>query len=69
MVLVFLISRLAGPHITDTMMRDFRSCGGLITLVTGMKVAKVRDFPVAEMIPAMVLVFLTSYAWTALLVH
>ena len=69
MVLVFFISRLAGPHITDTMMRDFRSCGGLITLVTGMKVAKVRDFPVAEMIPAMVLVFLTSYAWTGLMVH
>jgi hypothetical protein len=69
MVLLFFLSRLAGPHISDTMMRDFRACGGLITLVTGMKVAKIKDFPVAEMIPAMVLVFLTSYAWTGLMVH
>ena len=69
MVLIFFLSRLAGPHITETMMRDFRACGGLITLVTGMKVAKVKDFPVADMIPAMVLVFLFSWGWTALFVH
>ena len=69
MVLIFLISRLAGPHISSTMMKDFRSCGGLITFVTGMKVAKVKDFPIAEMIPAMVLVFLFSWGWTALFVH
>ena len=32
-------------------------------IATGFKIAKIRDFPVADMIPAMVLVWPLSWAW------
>jgi len=44
---------------------DFRACGGLIMLATGFRIAKLGDFPIADMIPAMVLVWPLSWAWTA----
>ena len=39
--------------------------GGIILLATGFRITKIRDFPIADMIPSMILVWFTSYAWTA----
>ena len=50
------------------MIDDFRACGGLIMIATGLRIAGVRDFPIAEMIPAMLLVWPLSRAWTAWIV-
>lgn len=69
LLLFFFLSKLAYPLISPSMINDFRSCGGLITFVTGLKVAKVKEFPIADMLPAMVLVFFFSWGWTALFMH
>ena len=50
------------------MVDDFKACGGLILLATGLRIAKIKDYPIADMIPAMVLVWPISYAWTAWIV-
>lgn len=65
---LFFCARLIFPLTTPAMINDFKACGGLILLATGLRICKIRDFPVADMIPAMVLVWPISYAWTAWIV-
>ena len=64
-LILFFCARLIYPLTTPSMINDFKACGGLILLATGLRIARVRDYPVADMIPAMILVWPLSYAWTA----
>ncbi|MBR4711254.1 MAG: DUF554 domain-containing protein [Clostridia bacterium] len=65
---LFFCARLIFPLTTPSMVNDFKAVGGLIMLATGFRITKVRDFPIADMIPAMILVWPISYAWTAWIV-
>ena len=42
---------------------DFKACGGFVLLATGFRMCKIKMFPVADMIPAMVLVFPITIFW------
>jgi len=42
---------------------DFKACGGFIMLATGFRMCKIKMFPVADMIPAMVLIFPIAIFW------
>lgn len=70
-----MVSGMTGDHsillaktvldLPTAMIADFKACGGILLLATGFRMIKVKEFPVAEMIPAMVLVMPISYVWTA----
>ena len=60
---LFACARLIFPLTTPAMINDFKACGGFIMLATGFRIIKVKQFPVAEMIPAMVLVMPLSWLW------
>ncbi len=64
-LLLFFSAKLIYPLTTPSMINDFKACGGIILLATGFRITKIRDFPIADMIPSMILVWFTSYAWTA----
>ncbi len=55
-LLLFACARLIYPLTTPAMIGDFKACGGLIMLATGFRIAKIKDFPIADMSPAMILV-------------
>ena len=61
---LFACARLIFPLTTPAMINDFKACGGFIMLATGFRIIRVKQFPVAEMIPAMVLVMPLSWLWT-----
>lgn len=65
---LFLCARLIYPLTTPAMINDFKACGGLIMLATGLRITKIKDFPIADMIPAMLLVWPLSWMWTAWIV-
>lgn len=65
-MLLYLLSGLILPLCTDVMIGDFRACGGVLLLATGFRMMKVREFPIADMIPAMVLVMPVSWLWSVL---
>ncbi len=67
-MLLFLCAGFLYPLTTPVMIDDFRACGGLIMIATGLRIAGVKDFPIADMIPAMLLVWPLSWAWTAWIV-
>ena len=45
------------------MIDDFKACGGILMLATGFRMAKIKEFSVADMIPAMILVMPVSWLW------
>ena len=40
-----------------------KACGGFVLLATGFRIAKIKEFPIADMIPAMILVMPISAIW------
>lgn len=60
---LFLAARVIFPLTTSVMIADFKACGGFLLVATGLRMAKIRSFPVADMIPAMVLIMPISSLW------
>lgn len=65
--LLFACAGLVYPMTTPVMIDDFKAVGGFIMLATGFRMIQLEKFPTADMIPAMVLVFPFSWAWTTFL--
>lgn len=64
-VILFALGGVIIPHTTPSMIADFKACGGFLMLATGFRMIKVKMFPIADMLPAMVLVMPISLFWTA----
>ena len=62
--LVYALAGVIAPYTTPEMFRDFSGCGGLLVLATGFRIAEIRMFPVADMLPALALVMPFSYLWS-----
>ena len=62
---LYLLAGAIYPLCTPAMINDFKACGGILLLATGFRMIKVKEFPVADMIPAMVLVMPVSWLWTS----
>lgn len=60
---IFFAARFIEPLTTPDMINDFKACGGFLLMATGLRMAKIKDFPVADMIPAMILIMPLSWAW------
>ena len=54
------------PLTTDGMIADFSAVGGLIMLATGLRICGILSFSVANMIPALFLIFPFSALWARL---
>lgn len=65
---LYFSSSLILPHTTEIMIADFTACGGLLMLATGFRIAAIKAFPIANMLPAMALVMPFSYVWNTWIV-
>ena len=63
-VILFLLARFILPFTYPSMISDFKACGGFLMLATGFRMVKLKMFPIAEMIPAMILVMPLSWLWS-----
>ena len=63
-LLLFALAGLLYPLFSVSMINDFKACGGLIIFVTGLRILKLKPFPIADMLPAMLLVMPASWLWT-----
>jgi hypothetical protein len=64
---LFFSASFVMPLTTPAMLQDFSACGGLILLATGFRIAGIRFFPIANLIPALVLVMPVSFLWEKLM--
>lgn len=62
-MLLFVLAKVIFPLTTTVMINDFKAAGGVLLLATGFRMLKLRNFPVADMIPAMILIMPVSWLW------
>ena len=60
---LFFAATAIFPLTTPGMINDFKACGGFLMLATGFRMVKLKNFPTADMIPAMVLIMPMSWFW------
>lgn len=66
---LYFLSHVIMPLIQPYMIADFSACGGIIMFVTGLRIAGIKNFPIANMLPALVLVMFVSYYWQIIFIH
>lgn len=62
--LLFFLAKAILPMTSESMIADFKACGGFLLLATGVRMMKLKDLPIADMIPAMILVMPVSFGWS-----
>ncbi|MDQ7092848.1 DUF554 domain-containing protein [Desulfosporosinus sp. PR] len=63
MTLFFSASAIL-PMTTPAMVADFTALGGMIMLATGLRISGIKAFPIANMLPGLILVMPISHLWT-----
>ena len=60
----FFLAKAILPFVNSTMIADFKACGGVITMITGLTVSKILDVRAMNLVPALILVmpFVGLYA-------
>ena len=52
------------PYISEPMLNDFTSCGGIIFLATGLRMCGIKIFPIINMLPALLVVLPLTHFWS-----
>lgn len=60
---LFLSAGFILPLVNEHLIGDFSALGGIIMLVTGFRICGIKSFPVANMLPGMILVMPISSLW------
>ena len=63
-IIIFYLAKVIFPLTTPDMLNDFRAVSGILMIANGFRIMNLKMFPVADMIPAMILVFPLSALWS-----
>ncbi|MCF2661536.1 DUF554 domain-containing protein [Pseudoflavonifractor phocaeensis] len=63
LVCFYLLSTMIAPYLSEEMIGNFSACGGLIQLVNALRIAKLKDPPVLDLIPGLLLIIPITYLW------
>nr|WP_025247743.1 DUF554 domain-containing protein [Mannheimia varigena] len=64
--ILVLLASIIMPLTTPNMLADFSATGGLLLFATGFRICGIKNFPVANMLPALLLAMPISYLWERL---
>lgn len=56
LMICFFLAKAILPYINDVMIADFKACGGVITMITGLTVSKILNVKAMNLVPALILV-------------
>ena len=62
-LIVFGLAKLVVPPTTPELLNDFMACGGILTVAAGLRVSKIKDSPLINMLPALIFVMPFSSLW------
>ena len=60
---LFFLAKIIFPLTNETMINDFKAVGGMILIATSFRMIKVKEFPVADMIPSMIIAMPLSWLY------
>ena len=61
--LVFFLARLIVPLTTPELLNDFMGCVGILTIAAGLRISKIKEVPLMNLVPALILVMPFSWLW------
>lgn len=64
---LFLSASFIVPMTDATMIADFSATGGIIMIATGFRICGIKSFPIANMLPALLIVMPLSHFWVAVM--
>jgi len=64
MGIIFCAGKLLAPWVDAAMMADLTACGGVLTLIAGFRVGKIKSLPLVDLMPALLLVLPLSRLWS-----
>lgn len=62
----FFLAKVLIPMMSDAMLTNFVACGGVLSIAAGMRMAKIRQYPVIDMLPALALILVLTPLWERL---
>ena len=62
----FFLAKVLIPMMSDAMLTNFIACGGVLSIAAGMRMAKIRQYPVIDMLPALALILVLTPLWERL---
>ena len=62
----FFLAKILIPMMSDAMLTNFIACGGVLSIAAGMRMAKIRQYPVIDMLPALALILVLTPLWERL---
>ncbi len=65
-LLVFCLAKLVVPLTTPELLNNFMACGGILTVAAGLRVSRITDIPLINLLPALVLAMPFSSLWNAI---
>jgi hypothetical protein len=60
---LFFCAKLIMPVLSDDMIGDFSAVGGVISIITCFRVAKVKDMRIINVLPSLIIVFPITLLW------
>ncbi len=66
-VSVYFLAKVLMPVMTQPMEMNFIACGGLLTVAAGMRMAHIKEYPLIDLLPALILVMPMTRLWLALM--
>ncbi|MBR4743421.1 MAG: DUF554 family protein [Oscillospiraceae bacterium] len=63
---LFFCARAVMPLLSDEMVANFSGISGIVNAATALRVAKIKDFKVLNILPGMILVFPLTLLWGVL---
>ena len=66
-MILLLIGQSIMPMLTPDMVADFSGLGGFIMFVTGLRICGIKSFPVANLLPGLIIVMPLSWLWVSTL--
>ena len=66
-VSLYALAKVLMPVMTQPMEMNFIACGGLLTVAAGMRMARIKEYPLIDMLPALVLVMPLTKLWMAVM--
>lgn len=59
-VLFFFLARVLMPLMDAAMLANFIACGGLLTMAAGLRMSKIREYPLIDMLPSLAMVLILT---------
>jgi len=63
---LYVCGRILLPFTTPPLVADFSACGGMIMLATGFRICGIKNIPIANMLPALLIIMIISNYWRIL---